>query len=233
MVCLLRNRAAFIFFCLILSLAVSSLIVASVSSASVVKNNWFNETFMHNERAGLYVVESDVNDYAFSCTIHYSSEMYNFEVDTTPTSQTFYYYLPDCTVSYEITSFRSSYLIILPLSMDNPSPIQITYYEQLPSGAEHEVTGIIPIGGQGVHFSSTSYPSDITMIELNNVPVSTPPCSSSPSPTPIPTLTHTEAPTQTPSVPELSLLIILPLLLSIFTVATILKYRKTASQNIH
>ena len=53
------------------------------------------------------------------------------------------------------------------------------------------------------------------------------------TPTPAPTSTPTATPISTPapSVPELSLLVVVPLLLSLFSVAVLVRYRKTANLN--
>jgi hypothetical protein len=141
--------------------------------------------------------------------------------NTTSVNQDFYYYLPDCIVHYEISGFRTSYLIfIFPLSMDNPCQVQISFYEQLLNGTEQKVTGIIPMDIYGAHFLSTSYPKEITMIELHE-PTSTPKSTTSQTPSPTPSQTLASS----PSVPELSWLAIVPLLFSVF-IAVIFRHRR-------
>jgi hypothetical protein len=51
------------------------------------------------------------------------------------------------------------------------------------------------------------------------------------SPSPTPSLNPTPNPTPTPTVPELSWLVIVPLLLSLFSVALIVRHRKTTKLN--
>jgi hypothetical protein len=53
------------------------------------------------------------------------------------------------------------------------------------------------------------------------------PTSASPNPTP----TSTQNPTPTPTVPELSWLVVVPLIVGVFAIAVILRHRKTISQN--
>ncbi len=74
----------------------------------------------------------------------------------------------------------------------------------------------IPIG---CAFSTVSFYVDST-IPTNDQSVS-------PSPSPTQTLMSSQSPSPTPTVPELSWLIILPLLLSLFSVAVIVRRRKT------
>ena len=61
-------------------------------------------------------------------------------------------------------------------------------------------------------------------------PSSTPATSSSPSPTASPTASLTASPSSTPTIPEFpTIIVILPLLLSVFFVAVIFRHRKTAN----
>ncbi len=142
--------------------------------------------------------------------------------NVTPANQDFYYYLPDCTVSYKIQNLSGFYYIVF--SPTNPVPIQVSFYEQLPNDTEHKKTGIIQVGGYGGHITSTSYPRDVTMIELSNEPKPTPTSSTSQTPSPTPT---NSSPSPTPTVPELSWLVILPLLLAVpFVAVKLLRKRK-------
>ncbi len=70
----------------------------------------------------------------------------------------------------------------------------------------------------GVNYNFTGESSDWSPIQTVTI-------------TETPSQTSTLPPTPTPSVPELSWLIILPLLLSLFTVAVILRHRKTVNTN--
>ena len=139
----------------------------------------------------------------------------SFSPSTTPESQTFSYNLPNYTVSYEITSGSTGYLIGL-LVMDNP-PIEISFYEQLPNGTENRVTKFI---AYGMTIASTSYPTNVTFAELSE-PTSTPTSTAFTPPIPTPA-----SPTLTPTVPELSWLVIVSLLLSVLSVAVIVRHRK-------
>ena len=144
----------------------------------------------------------------------------SFSPTPTPYDQIFNYNFPDgYTFTYEITASSTGYLIA-PSVMNNPFPIEISFFEQLPNGTENEVTKIFPIGGYGVTYASTSYPMNITFTELSNQPTSTP--SSTTSQTPHPTV----SPSPTQPVSELSWLVIVPLLLSVFCIAILIRHRK-------
>lgn len=160
--------------------------------------------------------------------------------NTTPINQTFYYYLRDFTVTYKIQRLQDDFYLIT-FSPTNPVPIQVNFYEQLPNGTEHIKTGIIQVGGYGGYLTTKSYPRDITMIELSNEPTSTPLSSTSPIPSPAqtcnpsPSLLPSESSVPTPTVPEFSWLITLPLFLSILFFGVLIRRRKvclTISGNI-
>jgi len=132
----------------------------------------------------------------------------------TPYEQVFSYLFPDgYEFSYEIgqAQDKTDY-IIAPLVMDNPYPIEISFYEQLPNGTQNNVTHIFPIHAYGSMYFSTSYPMNITFTELTNQPTPTP--------------TSSINPTTTPTVPEFSWLAILPLLVSMLLVAGAIKRYK-------
>lgn len=90
-----------------------------------------------------------------------------------------------------------------------------------------ELVPIQPIllNPNGYYLVVTGQSSDWSNIETISIPDGKVTISESPNPTP----TSTQNPTPTPSVPELSWLVIVPLLLSMFAVAVIIRYRKTSN----
>ena len=131
----------------------------------------------------------------------------------TPETWNFTYHLSNYAVNYSIIKQTpsaggnySGYNLVVYENYP-PFPIEISFFD-----GSQKVTGIAPINAYSTSFVSTSYPTQITMIEVNNE--SSPTSLTSPS-----------------RIPELSWFVILPLLISIFAVVVVLRHRKTADVN--
>ena len=79
-----------------------------------------------------------------------------------------------------------------------------------------------PYNDNGYYLVVTGQSSDWSSTQTITIPTS------SISPSPNPTSSPTQTPSPTPTVPELSWLVIVPLLLSVFAVAVVVRHRKTS-----
>ena len=154
-----------------------------------------------------------------------------------PETQNFTYALPNYTVNYTIVteplpdanSINPAAYNILVYGPP-PFPIQISFNETTYYGAPQNMTMIMSVimttDALSTSIACFSYPTKITMTQVNNESVSPSPSSSSTSPAPASSTIPT--PTSTPTVPELSWLAILPSLMSAFAVVVIIKHQKTS-----
>lgn len=136
------------------------------------------------------------------------------KADTSET-QTFSYSLNGYSILYGINNNSVGYLIAIYV-MDNP-PLEISFTERLPNGTENTVTKPI---AYGMTIPSASYPTDITFTELTNTPTPTSISTASQTPTSI----QTQSPTST--VPELSMIVVIGLLLSTLLVLVTIRYKR-------